>query len=352
MPNRQRTTVELPAWTVSRGQTYLNEKVHGEGREDLEPLREKVAETTPSDGRLELDRGEYQTFQRVVRDGAERELQQLEGQEANILGDAEQQREAARKARQGVVNNPPEFGVTGRSADSPLFDGPVAPQATDIGRRASGRFDRTHREPDISTEPIAREQQTGRFQVDPFDITPGYEGAPPAGDAGGAIGLFEAAPDELPGGFEFAGGQTSDDGRVREARFARPEQDIPDAEREFIDVQEINGFFSLYEGFEGPGFGESDRTPVFSADSGDTREDVFDAAATVAQQRGMAGEQESSSGAGLGANIGTLSSEQGRSEAADTGGRVMTDGSENPFGDSSRRSGSSHHEEESNHGRY
>ena len=181
MPNRQRTTVELPAWTVSRGQTYLNEKVHGEGREDLEPLRGKVAETTPSDGRLELDRGEYQTFQRVVRDGAERELQQLEGQEANILGDAEQQREAARKARQGVVNNPPEFGVTGRSADSPLFDAPVAPQATDIGRRSSGRFDRRHTEPEISTEPIAREQQTGRFQVDPFDITPGYEGAPPAG---------------------------------------------------------------------------------------------------------------------------------------------------------------------------
>ena len=64
-----------------------------------------------------------------------------------------------------------------------LFDGSVAPQATDIGRRSSGRFDRTHREPEISTEPIAREQQTGRFQVDPFDITPGYEGAPPAGDA-------------------------------------------------------------------------------------------------------------------------------------------------------------------------
>ena len=169
---------------------------------------------------------------------------------------------------------------------------------------------------------------------------------------GGAIGLFEAAPDELPGGFEFAGGQTSGDGRVREARFARPEQDIPDAERQFIDVQEINGSFSLYGGFEGPGFDETDRTPVFSADSGDTREDAFDAAATVAQQRGMAGEQESSSSAGLGANIGTLSSEQGRSEAADTGGRLMTDGSENPFGDSSRRSGSSHHEEGSSHDRY
>ena len=233
-----------------------------------------------------------------------------------------------------------------------LFDGSVAPQATDIGRRASGRFDRTHREPDISTEPIAREQQTGRFQVDPFDLTPGYEGAPPARDAGGAIGLFETAPDELPGGFEFAGGQTSGDGRVREARFARPEQDIPDAEREFIDVQEINGSFSLYEGFEGPGFDETDRTPVFSADSGDTREDAFDAAATVAQQRGMAGEQESSSGAGLGGNIGTLTSERGRSEAADTGGRVMTDGSENPSGGSNHRSGSSHHEEESNHDRY
>ena len=68
-----------------------------------------------------------------------------------------------------------------RSADSPLFETPVAPQATDIGRRASGRFDRTHREPDISTEPIARDQQTGRFQVDPFDLTPGYEGAPTDG---------------------------------------------------------------------------------------------------------------------------------------------------------------------------
>ena len=63
------------------------------------------------------------------------------------------------------------------NSDRQLFETPVAPQATDIGRRSSGRFDRTHREPDISTEPIAREQQTGRFQVDPFDLTPGYEGA-------------------------------------------------------------------------------------------------------------------------------------------------------------------------------
>ena len=170
MAEHERTTVELPAWTVSRGQTYLNEKVHGEGREDLEPLRETVAQTTPSDGTVEFSRGEYRTFQRVVREGAERELKQLEGQEANLMGDAEQQREAARSARQGIVNNPPEFGESNsqQSRGGSAFRGPTTP--TDIGRTGTGRFDRPDTDPDVDPAPVARDDRSGRFGLDPFDI--------------------------------------------------------------------------------------------------------------------------------------------------------------------------------------
>jgi len=105
-----RQTFELPAWTISRGQTYLNEKVYGDDRDDLEGLRDRVSSASPSEGEIELNRSEYDTFQRVVRDGAESELDSLEGREANIFGDADQQREIAREARQGIINNPPSFG--------------------------------------------------------------------------------------------------------------------------------------------------------------------------------------------------------------------------------------------------
>ena len=105
-----REEFDLPAWTISRGQTYLNEKVYGEGRDDLEPLRERVRGVSPTgDESLELTREEYDTFQRVVREGADDELDSLEGREANIFGDADQQRGAAEEARQGIINNPPTF---------------------------------------------------------------------------------------------------------------------------------------------------------------------------------------------------------------------------------------------------
>ena len=106
-----RQEFDFPAWTISRGRTYLNEKVYGEDREDLEPLREQVTDASPTeDGSVELTRDEYDTFQRVVREGAEEELDSLQGREANLFGDADQQREAAREARQGIINNPPQFG--------------------------------------------------------------------------------------------------------------------------------------------------------------------------------------------------------------------------------------------------
>jgi hypothetical protein len=106
-----RQEFDLPAWTLSRGRTYLNEKVYGEDREDLDPLRERVSDVSPtSEEPLELTLDEYDTFQRVVREGAEDELDALEGQEANLFGDADQQREAAREARQGIINNPPMIG--------------------------------------------------------------------------------------------------------------------------------------------------------------------------------------------------------------------------------------------------
>lgn len=104
-PEPERKEYEFPDWTLSRGRTYLNKKVYQEGRDDLNDLRERITigET------LELSSDEYDTFQRVVREGAQDELESLEGMEANIFGDAEEQREIAREAKQGIINNPPSF---------------------------------------------------------------------------------------------------------------------------------------------------------------------------------------------------------------------------------------------------
>ena len=96
---------DFPDWTVSRGQTYLNEKVHGEERDDLRGLRDKLDVGEP----VQLDKSEYQTFQRVVLEGAKKEKEQLKGMDANIFGDAEKQREIADEAMQGIFNNPPKY---------------------------------------------------------------------------------------------------------------------------------------------------------------------------------------------------------------------------------------------------
>ena len=168
------------------------------------------------------------------------------------------------------------------NSDRQLFETPVAPQATDIGRRESGRFDRRHTDPDISTEPIARDQQSGRFQVDPFDITPGYEGAPPARDAD----RFDVEdPDTLADVFRTGWDETT-----------------PDDDRGVLDET----------GVDFDTFGREV----------EAREERF---------RGALDTE--------GATMQVIEDARGR-------------GTENPFGDRSRRSGSSHHEESSNHGRY
>jgi len=97
---------DFPEWTISRGQTYLNEKVYGGDREDLRPLREKLADTRPSE-EIELERGEYQTFQQIVREGAQEEIERADRMEANIFGDTDEQAEIAQQALRGIINNPP-----------------------------------------------------------------------------------------------------------------------------------------------------------------------------------------------------------------------------------------------------
>jgi len=100
------TLFQFPEWTLSRGQTYLNEKVYGEEREDLRPLREKVRRTNPGQP-VQMDKGEYNTFQRIVREGAEEEIERADEMEANIFGDTDKQAEIAEEAIQGIINNPP-----------------------------------------------------------------------------------------------------------------------------------------------------------------------------------------------------------------------------------------------------
>ena len=144
------------------------------------------------------------------------------------------------------------------------------------------------------------------------------------GDSGsGPIELFEAAPDELPGGFEFAGGQTRGSGDVREARFIA-DTDVPGADKQVLEAQEIDGSFSLYGGFEGPEFGEDDLNPVYAVEQGDGPQEIFESAETYAEQQANRNKQQTTPDSSLGPT-GPLASEQGRSEPADTGGRIMTD---------------------------
>ena len=60
-------------------------------------------------------------------------------------------------------------GDSGGGFGGGLFRGPSSP--TDIGRTDSGRFDRPDTDPDVDPAPVARDRDSGRFGLDPFDIT-------------------------------------------------------------------------------------------------------------------------------------------------------------------------------------
>jgi len=102
---------EFSKETLAFGKTFLNEEVGFEGRDQLEPLRQKVSSGIyETGGSVELTPGEFKDFQRVVRDNANEQLDTLEGKEATIMGDAERQRKRARQARQEIFNTAPDFG--------------------------------------------------------------------------------------------------------------------------------------------------------------------------------------------------------------------------------------------------
>jgi len=102
---------EFSKETLAFGKTFLNEEVGFEGRDQLEPLRQKVSSGIyETGGSVELTPGEFKDFQRVVRDNANEQLDTLEGKEATIMGDAERQRKRARQAKQEIFNTAPDFG--------------------------------------------------------------------------------------------------------------------------------------------------------------------------------------------------------------------------------------------------
>ena len=67
-----------------------------------------------------------------------------------------------------------------------IFRGPTTP--TDIGRTGTGRFDRPDTDPDVDPAPIARDDRTGRFGLDPFDITSSTAGVSVDTTFGGSNG--------------------------------------------------------------------------------------------------------------------------------------------------------------------
>ena len=220
-----------------------------------------------------------------------------------------------------------------------LFDGSVAPQATDIGRRGSGRFDRTHREPDISTEPIAREQQTGRFQVDPFDLTPGYEGAPTDGF------------DNPFGGSSHGGGAL--DGGGGRALPTRPYESRNDGPPSQVGPYELtqdrqNDDFRTVA-FENK---ESDRSVVFQTYNTDL--DGPDATVDVTFGDNTETIAEGDADDVYGEFIGELEERRDKNKEREPNDGSGVQGREAERLEAAQRlfGGSSHHEEESNHGRY
>lgn len=63
-----------------------------------------------------------------------------------------------------------QFGPSSmeRADNETIFRGTTSP--TDIGRTDRGTFDRPDTDPDVEPQPIARNNETGRFGLDPFDI--------------------------------------------------------------------------------------------------------------------------------------------------------------------------------------
>jgi len=106
--NRQQ--FDLPDQTVATARTQLNEEVFGEGRDELDDLRQRMTVGEP----VELDRDEYQTVRRVVSDRRRDAEDRAERMDRNIFGDTSEQADRARRAEQGLINNPPTFVGDGR----------------------------------------------------------------------------------------------------------------------------------------------------------------------------------------------------------------------------------------------
>jgi len=104
--NRRKTELDLPDETLSFARTQLNEKVYGEGRGDLDDLRERVS---PGET-IEVDRSEYQALKNAVFQGANEANDRAKEMDRNIFGDTDEQAAFANTARQGIINNPPSFG--------------------------------------------------------------------------------------------------------------------------------------------------------------------------------------------------------------------------------------------------
>ena len=106
----KRQQFDLPDQTVATARTQLNEEVFGEGRDELDDLRQRMTVGEP----VELDREEYQTVRRVVSERRRDAEERAERMDRNIFGDTSEQANRARRAEQGLINNPPTFVGDGR----------------------------------------------------------------------------------------------------------------------------------------------------------------------------------------------------------------------------------------------
>lgn len=93
----------LPDRTLADLRTELNEQVYGEGRDELNDLRERVTVGEP----IELSPGEYRTAATLLRDRKEDAQERAGRMDRNIFGSTDEQAEMAQEAFRGLVSNPP-----------------------------------------------------------------------------------------------------------------------------------------------------------------------------------------------------------------------------------------------------
>jgi len=105
--NGDGSTVQLSPWSASKTKTALNRQVHGEGRDEFEPVRQKFSGNFEDGLEVELTRGERQKAKRALSESLEttRELSDEGVEETLMIRDVEQEQRRQQTALAELTGN-------------------------------------------------------------------------------------------------------------------------------------------------------------------------------------------------------------------------------------------------------